>query len=128
MYIQLLCHLIGDFILQSSWMANEKLHRFFPAFVHASVYSLPFLFLLHPSAAALCVILGTHAIIDHFRLAKFVAYGNHFLSPPSAWKPWSECSATGYHKDIPPFISFWLMVIVDNTMHLVINALALAYL
>jgi len=38
--------------------------------------------------------------------------------------PWSECSGTGYHKDSPPWMSVWLMIIADNTMHLSINGLA----
>ena len=125
---QFLCHLVGDYMLQSSWMANRKLERWFPAIVHACVYFIPFYFALNPSWAAAAVIIGTHAVIDRYRLAKYVAYAKEFLSPPSAWKPWSEHSATGYHKNTPQFLAVWLMIIVDNTMHLIINALAFAYL
>ena len=127
MFRQILCHLVGDYFLQSSWMANNKTNRWVPAIIHACVYFFPFLFVLSPSLLASIVMVGTHAIIDRYRLARFVAYANHFLSPPSQWKSWTECSATGYHKDTPLFIAFWLMIIVDNTMHLIINALALAY-
>lgn len=124
----LCAHLIGDYMLQSGWMANNKTKSFVPATVHACVYFVPFLVLLHPSATAAAVMIGTHILIDRFRLARYVAYLKEFLAPPSAWKPWSECSATGYHKDTPPFLAVWLMIIVDNGMHLVINALSLAYL
>ncbi len=41
---------------------------------------------------------------------------------------WADCSETGYYKALPQFLAVWLMIIFDNTMHLVINALTLAYL
>lgn len=128
MPVQLLCHLLGDYVLQSSWMANNKIRRWLPAITHACIYFLPFLFIIHSSLAAALVIIGTHAVIDRFRLARFVAYANHFLAPPREWKTWVDCSGTGYYKDTPQFLAVWLMIIVDNTMHLAINALALAYL
>jgi len=42
--------------------------------------------------------------------------------------PWHECSGTGYHKDRPAFLAVWLMIIADNTLHLICNALAFRYL
>jgi len=128
MPVQLICHLLGDYVLQSSWMANNKVRRWFPAIVHACVYFLPFFFLTHPSPIAALAIIGTHAVIDRFRIARHIAYANHFLAPPREWKSWTDCSGTGYYKDVPPFLTTWLMIIVDNTIHLTINALALAYL
>ncbi|OGF74781.1 hypothetical protein A3J56_01610 [Candidatus Giovannonibacteria bacterium RIFCSPHIGHO2_02_FULL_46_20] len=128
MFAQFVCHLVGDYVLQSGWMANNKTQGWFPAFVHAIAYFLPFLLVFYPSMMASTVIAGTHFLIDRFRLAKYVAYANHFLSPRSEWKPWCECSVTGYHKNTPPFLAVRLMIIVDNTMHLIINAAALAYL
>lgn len=125
---QLLCHLFGDYVLQSAWMANNKTKRLVPAIVHASVYFLPFLVIFRPSLTAILVMVGTHAVIDRFRLARYVAYSKEFLAPPSEWKRWADCRETGYHKDTPLFLAVWLMIIIDNTMHLIINALALAYL
>ncbi len=127
MLTQLLCHLFGDYVLQSSWMANNKVSRWFPALVHACVYFIPFFIVLRPTLAASIIIVGTHAAIDRYRIARFIAYANHFLAPPREWKAWADCSTTGYHKDVPPFLAVWLMIIVDNTMHLAINTLALAY-
>ncbi|HLJ25346.1 MAG TPA: DUF3307 domain-containing protein [Candidatus Angelobacter sp.] len=40
--LQILCHLWGDYILQSQWMAENKTKRHWPAFVHALIYSLCF--------------------------------------------------------------------------------------
>ena len=128
MLAQLLCHLFGDYVLQSSWMANNKTKRWFPAIAHACAYLLPFLVIIHPSLVAMLVIAVTHALIDRFRLSRYITYANHFLAPPSKWGPWADYRGTGYHKDTPPFLAIWLMIIVDNTLHLTINALALAYL
>lgn len=123
----LLAHLVGDYILQSDWMANEKTKRWWPAWAHALTYGLPFL-LVTQSPLALAVIVGTHAVIDHYRLARHVVWVKNFLAPRSHWHPWSECSATGYHQDRPLWLTVWLMIIADNTMHLVINVAAVRYL
>lgn len=128
MYTQLLCHLVGDYVLQSSWMANNKTKRWIPAIVHALVYFLPFIAVFQPSLNASIVMVGTHLIIDRFRLARYIGYAKNFLAPISEWKKWADCYETGYHKDTPPFLSVWLMIICDNTMHLIINAVALKYL
>ena len=42
---QLIAHAVGDYILQSDWMALEKTKRSLAAAVHALTYTLPFLFL-----------------------------------------------------------------------------------
>lgn len=127
MYIQLLCHLWGDYA-QSSWMAANKGKKWSATIPHVCVYSIPFLIVIRPSFAALVVILGTHLFIDRFRLARYVAYLKEFLAPPSEWKSWADCSQTGYPSTTPAFLSTWLLIIIDNTIHLTINALALAYL
>lgn len=123
--IQLILHLIGDYVTQSDWMAQNKTKRHFPALVHAVTYSLPFL-LLSPSLAAFSVILGTHFLIDRFRLARYVCWVKNFLGPGNL--PWSECSATGYPPDRPAWLAVWLMIIADNTLHLAINYSALRWL
>jgi len=128
MYIQLLCHLLGDYVLQSTWMANNKTKSWFAAFIHAFVYYLPFHFVLYPSPQAAIIIIATHAVIDRYRLAKYVAYAKNFLAPAPAWPSWANCHETGNPKETPPFLAVWLMIIVDNAMHLIINALALSFL
>ncbi|MBP9757931.1 MAG: DUF3307 domain-containing protein [Candidatus Pacebacteria bacterium] len=126
--LQLIAHLIGDYMLQSGWMANNKTKRHVPALVHALVYFLPFYVIFRPSLAAAVVMIGTHFVIDRYRLARYVAFSKEFIAPPSNWPKWRDCSETGFHKDTPAFLAVWLMIIIDNAMHLVINALALAYL
>lgn len=121
---QLVAHAIGDYILQSDWMATEKTKQNLAAAVHALTYSIPFLF-LSPSLLALSVIIGTHFLIDRYRLARYVVWAKNWLGPN---KPWSECVATGYPSDRPAWLTVWLLIIADNVLHVMINGLALSYL
>ncbi len=157
---QLVAHAIGDYILQSDWMASEKTKKTAAALAHVLTYSLPFLFLT-TSWKALLFIAGTHFIIDRWRLARYVCWVKNWLAP--AWivptggpgdpvtlkfpngqdptdplkggvlvalrnKPWKDCVATGYPPEKPVWLTVWLMIITDNTMHILCNALALRYL
>jgi hypothetical protein len=124
---QILAHLIGDYVLQSDWMANEKTKQSFAAVVHALCYSLPFL-LFRPSWQAWTVIVVTHFAIDRWRLARFVVFAKNFVAPRSSWPVWSRCSATGYDESRPPWLAVWLLIIADNTLHLICNGIALRWL
>jgi len=59
---QLLCHLVGDYLLQSKWMAENKLKISYEGaaalVIHCFLYSLPFL-LITPSINVV-LIFGTH--------------------------------------------------------------------
>lgn len=121
---QLVCHAIGDYVLQSDWMATEKTKQSLAAAAHASAYTVPFL-LLTTTPWALAVILGTHFVIDRWRLARYVVWIKNWLGPN---KPWAECIATGYPADRPAWLTVWLLIIADNTMHVLCNGLALYYL
>ncbi|AWN05894.1 hypothetical protein SEA_CRICKO_28 [Streptomyces phage CricKo] len=123
----LLAHLVGDYILQSDWMANEKTKRWFPAWAHGVTYGLPFLFVTN-SPWALAVIVVTHVVIDRYRLAKYVIWAKNFIAPRKWWYSWRECSGTGYHHSRPAWLATWLLIIADNTIHLVINVAAVRYL
>ena len=143
---QLLAHLVGDYLIQSHWMANEKTKKKVAAAAHAFSYSLPFLFLT-TSWKAMVFIVVTHFVIDHWRLARYVVWAKNFLQPtftaPAVCDdigrviqaerhlrnyPWAECVGTGYHKDQPPWLAVWLLIIADNTLHLICNAAALKWL
>lgn len=123
----LLAHLVGDYLLQSDWMATSKTTRWWPAVAHALIYGLPFLLVTH-SPLALAVIVGTHAVIDRYRLARYVVWAKNLLAPRGSNPPWRECRATGYSPDRPPWLAVWLMIIVDNTVHVAINVAAVAWL
>jgi hypothetical protein len=121
---QLVAHVVGDYVLQSDWMAAHKSRRSLPALVHAALYSVPFLF-LSPSSLALLIIFGSHFVIDRWRLARYVSWATNLLAP-LPHRSWAECQATGYAPERPLWMAQWLLVIVDNTLHVLINAWALA--
>lgn len=122
---QLLAHLVGDYIIQSDWMANEKRKRTLAAVIHALTYTLPFLFLTQ-SSEALAFIFSTHLFIDRFGIARYVVWLKNLPYPGS--KPWAQCRNTGYPDERPPWLAVWLLIIADNTLHLICNAAALRWL
>lgn len=117
----ILAHFVGDYILQSGWMANEKTRRWWPAIAHGITYTLPFLFVTQ-SPWALLVIGGTHIVIDRYRLAKYVTFAKEFIAPRRTWPSWEDAKDNaGFPSSVPPWLSFWLMFIADNTIHMLIN-------
>lgn len=119
-----LAHMVGDYLIQSDWMAQEKTRRWWPAIAHAVTYGLPFL-LVTQSALALLVIVGTHALIDRYRLARHVVWFKNQFAP----KPFRPAhTPTGYGLDRPDWLSVWLLIIADNTIHMLINVAAVVWL
>ena len=122
---QLLLHLIGDYILQTNWMAREKIRRSLAAAVHVTLYVLPFV-LLTQSVTALAVMWVSHFLIDRFRLARHLIFAKNWVTEPSL--TWQDCSRTGYPSELPAWLSVWLMIVTDNTLHLVTNYAAIRWL
>lgn len=120
----LAAHMVGDYLIQSHWMATEKTKRWLPAALHAITYGLPFL-LITQSPAALAVIIGTHAVIDRYRLARHIVWFKN-QAAPALHRP--AHTATGYPEDTPPWMAVWLMIIADNILHMVINVAAVIWL
>jgi len=93
---QIAAHLVGDYILQSNWMATEKTKKSIAAAVHAVSYTIPFALITY-NIYALMVISITHFVIDRFRLARYVVWLKNFLAPPSThlvggkaeWAKWN---------------------------------------
>lgn len=121
---QVYIHMVGDYITQSSWMANNKTQTIWSCTCHVVVYSLGFL-LLTQDPISLLIIGGSHYIIDHWRLAKYVCFAKNHLAPMTHWPKWEECQTTGYSNDTPIWLSTWLLIIVDNLLHIGINALVI---
>jgi len=117
---QLICHLIGDYLLQSDWMATKKVERFYIAVIHGLFYSLPFL-LLGINVYQFILIAGSHAVIDRLRVAKYICFWKNFLAPETEWPTWENCKATGYPESRPMWLTAWLMIIADNALHMTIN-------
>ena len=120
---QIILHLIGDYITQTNWMATKKAVNSLAALVHAITYSLPFL--LIGSWQAVAVIGVTHFFVDRFGAARYVCYAKNWTTQPSL--KWTDALSTGYPPDVPIWVATWLLVIVDNTIHLICNYLALYF-
>lgn len=123
----ILAHLVGDYLIQSHWMATKKTEQWLPAIAHGVTYTIPYAFVTQ-SPWALLVIGGTHIIIDRFRLARHFAWFKNQLAPKSSRFPWTSAKGTGYPADTPPWLAVWLMIIADNTLHLLINTAAILWI
>ena len=126
----LLAHLIGDYLFQTQWMADNKTSRWSPAIWHGITYTIPFL-VITLSIPALLVICLTHIIIDRFRLAKYVVWFKNQLVPVKdryGWDSETNDKVSGYPKRVPAWMSVWLMIIADNTLHLIIGVIAVVWL
>jgi hypothetical protein len=120
----LLAHLVGDYVLQSDWMAQEKTRRWWPAIAHGLTYTVPYLFVTQ-SVLALAVIGGTHVVIDRYRLTRHVVWLKNQMAP-AAFRPGH--TATGYSETTKAWLAVWLLILADNTIHLLINTAAVTWL
>ena len=111
-----LFHLIGDYLLQNDWMATNKTKNTIVALIHASLYS--FLFFFITDIECFLVLSVSHFFIDRFRLAQYwIMLVN--------WN-W-QSKNFGYDNDKPLWMSVWLMIIIDNTIHLLINTICIYF-
>jgi Protein of unknown function (DUF3307). len=119
-----LAHMVGDYVIQSDWMASEKTKRWWPAIAHGVSYGVPFV-LVTQSVLALMVIVGTHILIDHYRLARHVVWFKNQLAP-YAFRPGH--TATGMSAGKPDWMAVWLLIIADNVIHMLFNVWAVVWL
>lgn len=59
----IMCHLIGDYVLQSNFIASTKGKNWYHLFVHCVLYTVPFLIVFGWTWQLLIIFL-THMIID----------------------------------------------------------------
>ena len=57
------CHLVGDFVLQSDFIAKTKGENWYHLFVHCMLYSLPF-YIVFGACWQIPMIVVSHFIID----------------------------------------------------------------
>jgi hypothetical protein len=135
--IQLLLHLLGDFIIQNDWMALNKKKKSWigelACHVHCITYALPFLFIASPLSVLIIYI--THYLIDRTNVIMyFLAFRNN--TKKEIWKKSSygrkymiyDISNFGFNKIRPFAISIWLFFIVDNCFHIAINYFVIKYI
>lgn len=116
---RLLAHLVGDYVMQSDWMAAAKVYGQSKdarkaAAIHAALYTACFLPLTR-NPLRLAVIGITHGLLDHYRPFPKLIHRKDVLLSPAGW-PATPVDQT----------PFWLSVVVDNTAHLLINEVALS--
>src|SRR6478609_9282332 len=80
-----LAHMIGDYLLQSDYMASQKTTSKKAALAHVLTYSIPFAILCTHNPIALFIIIATHFVIDHWRLARYVCWAKNHLAPRTTY-------------------------------------------
>ena len=121
---QIVAHLVGDYLLQSDWMARKKHSRLDAALLHVFFYTLPFVFITQEPIALILIALS-HLVVDYFGLARYVAWLKNRPWPES--RSWKECRDSGFPPDMPKWRSSWLVVIIDNVIHILCNGVAIYY-
>lgn len=127
----LLGHLLGDYVLQNSYMAAQKTKSGLVAAYHGIIQGWLFAMavsIFAPSPAAVPIVISlvvvavTHAVIDRYRLAKQAVWAVNQIAPPEFRYRWSEGRENNGHPEATPaWMSTWLMIIADNTLHLAIS-------
>jgi len=104
----ILVHLVGDYVYQNDWMAQNKSARTWEGtaacLVHVTLYTLMFVCFTWVMGDvwpwwAYAAIWATHYPVDRYRLA-------------AAWM--GKAGQTGFRDNMGP----WSVIIVDNTYHL----------
>lgn len=105
----LIGHLIGDFLLQTSWMAKYKATKWLPLLSHVSVYTLVVAsfgwFFGGLSFAGIAVIFIGHVLLDR---KTFVAFWVRHIQ-----------TAKGPEQA-------WLSIMADQIFHVILLAVAIA--
>ena len=84
----LVAHFVGDYMLQSDSIANNKTSSSVWALIYSIIYSIPFL-LLTTSLFALLFIIVTHFIIDRYKIVRYLIFAWNRLW--GSTNDWEEC-------------------------------------
>ena len=119
--LQLILHMIGDYLVQNDWMALNKKKLTWKGElacqIHCITYSLPFLFI--GSWGAVLAIYLSHYLIDRTNIVGwFLAVRNGVF----------DVRNFGFGMERPTFITVWLYIITDNVFHIICNYLALKFI
>ena len=103
-----LAHLVGDFLIQTDWMAKGKKTKSWICAVHVLTYLTPF-------------------IILQFTWWQLVAIGvQHFIQDRTGFVLWLM-RKTGHRAFAEPPMSPWSVIVTDNILHLVWIALVIEF-
>jgi hypothetical protein len=134
-WLLLIGHIIGDYWLQTKWMAQSKIRPdaegYLACFIHCFFYSLAITIFMSPVLPGskellimFCIAFACHFPIDKFSLAKF--FLKHVLNSP---KP----TLTLIHEITPDILTqhiiWWIVyIIIDNSAHLFLMSLCITTL
>lgn len=111
----LVCHLIGDYVLQTDWMAQNKKSPGnkgeLAAFTHTVFYMLPFL--------TFCLVSDSVSNMNlHLSPLQLVLIAlQHFLQDRTNFVVWfMKVKGSGqFVKDLAP----WSIIVTDNVLHII---------
>ena len=96
----LLCHLFGDFILQTDWIAINKKQSNIVCLIHVITYLLPFL------------------LLDLYYWQYLLISIQHYSQDRTNFVIWFM-KYKGSPKFIEPPMGPWSIIITDNILHLI---------
>lgn len=112
--IQLIAHLLGDFVFQTDEMAKNKpnfdFYGWWWCLLHCIIYALPFLTITQ-NFQPIFLIFFSHFIIDKFGIAKH----------------WCQIFKVGARFDWNNWIKIYLIFMVDMAFHLGCNYIILSH-
>lgn len=99
-------HLVGDFLLQTSWMAEGKAKKWAPLLLHCIVYT-----------SAICVsFLVATGNIPIIMIA--IVFSSHVILDRRTFVAWWSKTIMGVKNGKP----VWLLIMVDQVFHVLILA------
>ena len=76
-----MCHFLGDYVLQTDFLANTKKDNLYHLFIHCFLYCLPFyiLFAIFEVDGGMiliytAILFATHFLIDFLKIRKHINY------------------------------------------------------
>jgi hypothetical protein len=113
-------HLLGDYVFQNTWMAENKKSRWLPCLVHCLIYTFFVALATNFSPLWVCAIFLTHFPIDKWGWVDkwMVMWGSR---SPSKFLGLQSTIGGDLNKHIlvGGFTAF-VYIVVDNTIHLVL--------
>lgn len=106
-------HLVGDYLLQTDWMASNKKKEHYPCAVHCGLWTLAVLlfsgWMFQPMPAwQLCALI-------------MVLFFSHFIQDRTqivAW--WMKLKWKDQTQFMQPPLGPWSIIVVDNVWHIVV--------
>lgn len=107
--VLLIGHLIGDFLLQTGWMAKYKATKWLPLLTHVSVYT------------AVIAVLGTFSGGLSLTALAIVFFGHILLDRKTFVMFWVQRVQTAKGPE-----KVWLSIVADQIFHIILLAIAIA--